>query len=190
VGATAINDEMKMACVHAIAELARMEASDVAAQAYGGQAPKFGRDYLIPQPFDPRLLVQLAPAVAQAAMDSGWPTRPIEDLDAYREKLSQYVFRTGLVMKPVFDARAQDPKRVVFAEGEEETVLRAVQTIVDDGLARPILVGRPAVVEMRIERAGLRIRADEDFESGQPRIRSAFQGILADLSTRSPSGAA
>ena len=179
VGATAINDEMKMACVHAIAELARMEASDVAAQAYGGQAPKFGRDYLIPQPFDPRLLVHLAPAVAKAAMESGVATRPIKNLDAYRERLSQYVFRTGLVMKPIFDAARKDPRRVVFAEGEEETVLRAIQTIVDDGLARPILVGRPKVVEMRIERAGLRIRPNEHFElvnpESDPRFREYWQ---------------
>ncbi|NKI35641.1 NADP-dependent malic enzyme [Wenzhouxiangella sp. XN79A] len=175
VGATVINDEMKMACVHAIAELARMEASDVAAAAYGGEATKFGPDYLIPQPFDPRLLVQLAPAVAKAAMDSGVATRPIEDLEAYRERLSQYVFRTGLLMKPVFDAARKDPKRVVFAEGEEETVLRAVQTIVDDGLARPILVGRPSVVDMRIERAGLRIRAGEHFELVNPESDPRFK---------------
>ncbi len=175
VGATVINDEMKMACVHAIAELARMEASDVAAAAYGGEATKFGPDYLIPQPFDPRLLVQLAPAVAKAAMDSGAATRPIDDLEAYRERLSQYVFRTGLLMKPVFDAARKDPKRVVFAEGEEETVLRAVQTIVDDGLARPILVGRPSVVDMRIERAGLRIRAGEHFELVNPESDPRFK---------------
>jgi malate dehydrogenase (oxaloacetate-decarboxylating)(NADP+) len=175
VGATSINDEMKMACVHAIAELARMEASDVAAQAYGGQVPKFGRDYLIPQPFDPRLLVHLAPAVAQAAMDSGVATRPMEDMEAYRERLSQYVFRTGLVMKPVFDRARREPKRVVFAEGEEETVLRAVQTIVDDALARPILVGRPSVVDMRIERAGLRIRPGKDFELVNPESDPRFK---------------
>jgi len=179
VGATTINDEMKMACVHAIAELARMEASDVAAQAYEGQETKFGPDYLIPQPFDPRLLMQLAPAVAQAAMDSGVATRPIGDMDAYRERLNQYVFRTGLLMKPVFDAARAEPKRVVFAEGEEETVLRAVQTIVDDGLALPILVGRPKVVDMRIERAGLRIRPGEDFElvnpDSDPRFKEYWQ---------------
>lgn len=175
VGATVINDEMKMACVHAIAELARMEASDVSAAAYGGAPTKFGPDYLIPQPFDPRLLVQLAPAVAKAAMESGAATRPIEDLEAYRERLMQYVFRTGLLMKPVFDAARKDPKRVVFAEGEEETVLRAVQTIVDDGLARPILVGRPAVVDMRIERAGLRIRAGEHFDLVNPESDPRFK---------------
>ena len=175
VGASAINDEMKMACVNAIAELARMEASDVAAQAYEGQATKFGPEYLIPQPFDPRLLMQLAPAVAQAAMDSGVAARPIEDMDAYREKLAQYVFRTGLLMKPVFDAARKDPKRVVFAEGEEETVLRAVQTVVDDGLAKPILVGRPEVVEMRIEKAGLRIRPGEHFELVNPQSDPRFK---------------
>ncbi len=175
VGATAINDEMKMACVHAIAELARMEASDVAAQAYGGKAPKFGPDYLIPQPFDPRLLVHLASAVAKAAMDTGVATRPIEDLEAYRERLNQYVFRTGLLMKPVFEAARANPKRVVLAEGEEETVLRAVQTIVDDGLAKPILIGRPKVVDMRIERAGLRIRPGKDFELVNPESDPRFK---------------
>lgn len=175
VGATGINDEMKMACVHAIAELARMEASDVAAEAYGGQETKFGPDYLIPQPFDPRLLTQLAPAVAQAAMDSGIATRPIEDMNAYRERLNQYVFRTGLLMKPVFDAARNDPRRVVFAEGEEETVLRAVQTLVDDGLARPILIGRPSVVDMRIERAGLRVRPGEHFELVNPESDPRFK---------------
>ena len=186
VGATSINDEMKMACVHAIAELARMEASDVSAAAYGGEAPRFGPEYLIPQPFDPRLLVQLAPAVAQAAMDSGVATRSI-DLDAYRERLSQYVFRTGLLMKPVFDSARRDPKRVVFAEGEEETVLRAVQSVIDDGLARPILIGRPSVVDMRIERAGLRIRAGTDFElvnpESDPRFKEYWQTFY-DLTQR------
>jgi len=175
VGATAINDEMKTACVSAIAELARMEVSDVAAQAYEGESVTFGRDYLIPQPFDPRLLVQLAPAVAKAAMESGVATRPIEDLEAYRERLNQYVFRTGLLMKPVFEAARNNPKRVVFAEGEEETVLRAVQTIVDDGLAKPILIGRPAVVEMRIERAGLRLKINEHFELVNPESDPRFK---------------
>ncbi len=175
VGSKVINDEMKMACVHAIAELARMEASDVSAAAYGGKAPKFGPDYLIPQPFDPRLLVHLAPAVARAAMDTGVATRPIEDMEAYREKLTQYVFKTGLLMKPVFEAARKDPKRVVFAEGEEETVLRAVQTVIDDGLARPILIGRPKVVDMRIEKAGLRIRPGQDFELVNPESDPRFR---------------
>jgi malate dehydrogenase (oxaloacetate-decarboxylating)(NADP+) len=164
VGATTINEAMKVACVHAIAELARREGSDIAARAYGGKPPHFGADYLIPQPFDPRLLVQLAPAVAKAAMESGVATRPIQDLRAYSDKLMQFVFRTGLVMKPVFERAKNDPKRVVYAEGEEETVLRAVQTVVDEGLAKPILIGRPEVIARRIERVGLRLQAGRDFE--------------------------
>ncbi|HEX4481168.1 MAG TPA: NADP-dependent malic enzyme [Rudaea sp.] len=164
VGATTINEEMKVACVHAIAGLARREMSDVAARAYGDQLLSFGPEYLIPQPFDPRLLVALAPAVAQAAMDSGVATRPITDMVAYTEKLSQFVFRTGLVMKPVFDRAKGDVKRVVYSEGEEDTILRAVQHLVDDKLARPILIGRPAIIERRINRLGLRIRAGEHFE--------------------------
>ncbi|MDN5924616.1 MAG: NADP-dependent malic enzyme, partial [Xanthomonadales bacterium] len=165
VGATGINEAMKVACVHAIADLAQREASDVAARAYGtGKPAKFGPEFLIPQPFDPRLLVQLAPAVAQAAMDSGVATRPIADMDAYRQKLLSFVFRTGLLMKPVFERAKADPKRVVYAEGEEDTVLRAVQTVVDEGLARPVLVGRPEVIARRIKRAGLRIEAGRDFE--------------------------
>jgi malate dehydrogenase (oxaloacetate-decarboxylating)(NADP+) len=164
VGATTINEAMKVACVHAIAELARRELSDVAARAYGDQMFSFGPDYLIPQPFDPRLLVSLAPAVAKAAMDSGVATRPMADLDAYRERLSQFVFRTGLVMKPVFERAKSAPQRVVYAEGEEDTILRAVQTVVDEKLARPILIGRPAVIQKRIQRLGLRIRAGEHFE--------------------------
>ncbi|QBB69204.1 NADP-dependent malic enzyme [Pseudolysobacter antarcticus] len=164
VGATTVNEAMKIACVRAIAELARREMSDVAARAYGGKSLSFGPEYLIPQPFDPRLLVSLAPAVAKAAMDSGVATRPIADLEAYRERLSQFVFRTGFVMKPVFEHAKEDPKRVVYGEGEEEIVLRAVQTVVDEGLARPILIGRPAVIERRIQRIGLRIRPGIDFE--------------------------
>jgi malate dehydrogenase (oxaloacetate-decarboxylating)(NADP+) len=164
VGATTINEAMKVACVHAIAELARREGSDVAARAYGGQMPTFGPDYLIPQPFDPRLLVQLAPAVARAAMESGVATRPIDDLRAYHEKLNAFVFRTTLLMKPVFERAKADPKRVVYAEGEEETVLRAVQLVVDEGLAKPVLIGRPAVIEQRIQRLSLRLRPGVDFE--------------------------
>ncbi len=164
VGATTINEAMKVACVHAIAELARREASDVAARAYGGRMCSFGPEYLIPQPFDPRLLTQLAPAVAQAAMDSGVATRPIEDMEAYQDALESKVFRTGLMMKPVFDHARSDPRRVVYAEGEEEVVLRAVQHVVDEHIAKPILVGRPAVIEQRIERMGLRLVAGRDFE--------------------------
>jgi malate dehydrogenase (oxaloacetate-decarboxylating)(NADP+) len=164
VGASVINEQMKVACVKAIAELARREASDVSARAYGGKPPSFGPEYLIPQPFDPRLLIQLPPAIAQAAMDSGVAERPIQDFPAYIDQLTSFVFRTGLLMKPVFDRAKADPKRVVYAEGEEETTLRAVQTVVDEGLARPILVGRPDVIERRIARAGLRLKPGVDFE--------------------------
>jgi malate dehydrogenase (oxaloacetate-decarboxylating)(NADP+) len=179
VGATGINEAMKLACVHAIADLARKEVSDVASIAAGGSEVSFGPDYIIPQPFDPRLVVQLAPAVAKAAMDSGIATRPIEDLEAYREKLSQFVFRTGLLMKPVFDRARADLKRVVYAEGEEETVLRAVQTVVDEGLAVPVLIGRPAVIATRIERMGLRIVPGQHFElvniDDDPRFNEYWQ---------------
>ena len=164
VGATTINEAMKVACVHAIAALARREMSDVAARAYGDQQLEFGPDYLIPQPFDPRLLVSLAPAVAQAAMDSGVATRPIADMPAYIEQLNTFVFRTGLLMKPVFDRAKAELKRIAYAEGEEDTILRAVQHLVDEHMARPILIGRPAVIERRIQRLNLRIRAGRDFE--------------------------
>jgi len=167
VGATTINEEMKRACVQAIAELARREASDLGS-AYSGETPRFGPDYLIPRPFDPRLLISLAPAVAEAAMRSGVATRPLTDVAAYREQLSQFVFRTGLLMKPMFDRARSELKRVVFAEGEEETVLRAVQTVVDEGLARPILIGRPGVIESRVKRLGLRLRAGTDYELTNP----------------------
>lgn len=179
VGATTINEPMKVACVHAIAALARREVSDVAARAYGGKPLSFGADYLIPQPFDPRLLVELAPAVAQAATISGVATRPIADLNAYREKLTSFVFRTGLIMKPVFDRAKADPKRVVYAEGEEETVLRAVQVVVDEGFCRPILIGRPEVIEKRIQRIGLRMQSGVDFEmcniNDDPRFNDYWQ---------------
>lgn len=175
VGATAINEEMKLACVHALAELARKESSDVAARAYGGKSVSFGPDYLIPQPFDQRLPMYLAPAVAKAAMDTGVATLPIKDLGAYRERMEQFVFRTGLVMKPLFEAAKANLKRVVYAEGEEEVILRAVQSVVDDGLARPILIGRPQVVARRIQRLGLRIKAGEDFELVNPQKDSRFK---------------
>jgi len=164
VGATTINEAMKVACVHAIADLARREMSDIAARAYGDQQLTFGPEYLIPQPFDPRLLVSLAPAVAQAAMDSGVATRPMQDMPAYVERLGQFVFRTGLLMKPVFDRCKSDQRRIVYAEGEEDTILRAVQHLVDENMARPILIGRPSVIERRIARLHLRIRAGQDFE--------------------------
>jgi malate dehydrogenase (oxaloacetate-decarboxylating)(NADP+) len=168
VGATTINEEMKLACVYALAELAQAEGSDIVAEAYGEEPPSFGPDYLIPKPFDPRLILKLAPAVAQAAMDSGVATRPIEDFDAYREKLGQFVFRSGLVMRPLFTRAKRAPKRIVYAEGEEERVLRAVQVVVDEGFAQPILVGRAEVISSRIERLGLRIRQGDHFEVVDP----------------------
>jgi malate dehydrogenase (oxaloacetate-decarboxylating)(NADP+) len=181
VGATCINEDMKRACVYAIAELARKEASDLGS-AYSGETPRFGADYLIPRPFDPRLLISLAPAVAKAAMLSGVATRPIADIHAYREQLSQFVYRTGLLMRPMFERARADLKRVVYAEGEEETVLRAVQTVVDDGLARPILIGRPAVIERRIEKLGLRLKQGVDFDltnlDDDPRFNDYWQHYL------------
>ncbi|MFC5576935.1 NADP-dependent malic enzyme [Lysobacter niabensis] len=178
VGATEINEAMKLACVRAIAAIARMESSDLAG-AYGGEIPKFGPEYLIPRPFDPRLLTLLAPAVARAAMDSGMATRPILDMKAYEEKLGTFIYRTGLIMKPVYDRARSDRKRVVYAEGEEETVLRAVQTVIDEELAFPIIIGRPEVIEQRIARLGLRMRAGEDFEltniNSDPRFDEYWQ---------------
>ncbi|MET4728239.1 malate dehydrogenase (oxaloacetate-decarboxylating)(NADP+) [Lysobacter enzymogenes] len=178
VGATVINEDMKLACVRAIAALARMESSDLGS-AYGGDVPTFGPEYLIPRPFDPRLLVMLAPAVAKAAMESGVAARPIVDMDAYEEKLSQYIYRTGLLMKPVYDRARADRKRVVYAEGEEETVLRAVQTVIDEELAFPILIGRPDVIDTRIKRLGLRMREGVDFEltniNDDPRFNDYWQ---------------
>ncbi len=168
VGATTINEEMKLACVEAIADLTMQESSDVVVAAYGGKPLRFGRDYLIPKPFDPRLISRIAPAVAKAAMDSGVATRPIEDFMAYRLRLNQFVFQSGLVMKPLFEQARRSQKRVVYAEGEQERVLRAVQVVVDDGLAAPILIGRRKVVAMRIRRLGLRLKVDEHFELVDP----------------------
>ncbi len=168
VGATRINEAMKIAAVRALCELAQAEPNDVVAAAYGGQNLSFGPDYLIPRPFDPRLIVEIATAVAKAAMESGVAERPIEDFKAYRERLSQFVFRSGLLMKPMFEAARRYPRRVVFAEGEDERVLRAAQVIVDDGLAKPILIGRPEVVGRRIQKLGLRIRPGEQFELVDP----------------------
>ncbi|MEO5337172.1 MAG: NADP-dependent malic enzyme [Magnetospirillum sp. WYHS-4] len=168
VGATTINEAMKQACLKAIANLAKAESVEAVAKAYKGEDLTFGPDYLIPKPFDPRLIVEIAPAVAKAAMDSGVATRPIADFEAYREKLSRFVFRSGLLMKPVYERARKDPRRLVYAEGEEPRVLRAVQMAVDEGLALPILVGRPEVIEKRIERLGLRIRPGQDFEVTNP----------------------
>lgn len=168
VGATAINDEMKLACVYALAELAQVESDETVIQAYGGQELNFGPEYLIPKPFDPRLLVKLAEAVARAAMDSGVATRPIEDFESYRQELSEFVFRSGIVMKPIFDKAKQNPRRVVYAEGESKRVLRAVQNATDEKIVNPILVGRRNVVALRIEQLGLRLKIDEDFELVDP----------------------
>lgn len=164
VGATAINEEMKLAAVHAIAELALAEQSEVVASAYGDQELSFGPEYLIPKPFDPRLIVKIAPAVAKAAMDSGVATRPIEDFNAYQEKLEEFVYKTNLFMKPIFSQARKDPKRVVLAEGEDTRVLHATQELVTLGLAKPILIGRPSVIEMRIQKLGLQIQPGRDFE--------------------------
>jgi malate dehydrogenase (oxaloacetate-decarboxylating)(NADP+) len=175
VGATAITTEMELAAVEAIAALAQAETSDVVANAYGGEQLKFGADYIIPRPFDPRLIARIAPAVARAAMESGVAARPIADLEAYEESLGHFVYHSGLIMKPLFVAAKSAPKRVVYAEGEDERVLRAAQTVVDEGLAHPVLVGRPQVVERRIERLGLRIRAGREFDLVNPEFDPRYR---------------
>jgi malate dehydrogenase (oxaloacetate-decarboxylating)(NADP+) len=168
VGATTISDEMEVAAVRAIAELAQAETSEQVALAYGIESISFGPEYIIPRPFDPRLIARVAPAVAKAAMDSGVATRPIADLDAYRESLSQFVYHSGLIMKPLFTAAKKAPRRVVYAEGEDERVLRAAQIVVDEGLAKPTLIGRPQVIEQRLERLGLRVRPGKEVELVNP----------------------
>ena len=180
VGATTINEAMKVAAVKAIAELALAEASDAVAAAYGAEDLAFGPEYLIPKPFDPRLIVKVAPAVAQAAMDSGVASRPIADMAAYRQQLTEFVYHTGLFMRPVFAAAKKNPARVVFCEGEDERVLSAVQTVIDEGLARPILIGRPNVVEKRIEKFGLRMAAGRDFELVNPDSDSRYKDLWQD----------
>ncbi len=174
-GATKINEAMKLASVREIAALAKAEVSIEVASAYAGRELKFGPEYLIPTPFDVRLILQLAPAVAQAAAESGVATRPIADLDAYRQSLMRFVYQTGMFMRPVFAAARAHPARVVYAEGEDERVLRAVQTVLDEHLAQPILVGRPEVVRMRIERAGLRLAPGRDFELVDPQQDPRFR---------------
>src|SRR5690606_33840744 len=188
VGATAINEEMKRAAVRAIAGLAREEPSDVAARAYTGETPIFGPDYLIPSPFDPRLILRIAPAVAKAAMESGVAARPIEDMEAYLDRLYRFVFRSGLVMKPVFSAaKAAGAKRVIYADGEAERVLRAAQVVLEEGVAQPILIGRPNVVDTRLRRYGLKIRAGRDFElinpEDDPRYRH-YVDLLINIAGR------
>uniref|UniRef100_UPI002402B21A phosphate acyltransferase n=1 Tax=Alcaligenes xylosoxydans xylosoxydans TaxID=85698 RepID=UPI002402B21A len=179
VGATTITREMEKAAVYAIAELAEEEQNEVVAAAYGTFDISFGPEYLIPKPFDPRLIVRIAPAVAKAAMEGGVATRPLPDLEAYEEQLQQFVYHSGAFMKPLFSAakrivREGGPARIVFAEGEDERVLRAVQVVVDEGLARPILVGRPSVLLTRIEKLGLRLRLGEDVEVTNPEYDERF----------------
>jgi malate dehydrogenase (oxaloacetate-decarboxylating)(NADP+) len=182
VGATAINTEMERAAVEAIAALAREAPSDVAARAYGGEVSTFGAGSLIPNPFDPRLILRIAPAVAKAAMDSGVATRPIADFARYQDRLNEFVFRSGFIMKPVFAQAKTAPQRIVYAEGEDERILRATQAVVEEALARPILIGRPAVVETRLERFGLSIRPGRDFElinpEEDPRYRIYVQAYV------------
>ena len=180
VGATKITEEMKLACVKAIAELTQAEQSDVVAMAYEGQELSFGPEYIIPKPFDPRLITRIAPAVAKAAMDSGVATRPITDFDAYRQQLTNFVYHSGFVMKPVFAAAKAAPRRVIYAEGEDERVLRAVQVVVDERLANPILIGRPEVVEMRLKRFGLRIRPGKDFELVNPESDARYREVWTE----------
>ena len=187
-GASAINEEMKIAAVRAIAALAREEPSDVAARAYSGETPVFGPDFLIPSPFDPRLILRIAPAVAKAACDSGVATRPIADLDAYIDRLNRFVFRSGLVMKPVFAAaRSATVKRVIYADGEDERVLRAAQVVLEEGIAEPILIGRPHVIDVRLKRYGLKIRPEKDFglinPEDDPRYRHYVE-LLMELGGR------
>jgi malate dehydrogenase (oxaloacetate-decarboxylating)(NADP+) len=187
VGATLINDEMEIAAVRAIAELAQAETSEQVALAYGIESISFGPEYIIPRPFDPRLIARVAPAVAKAAMDSGVATRPLADLEAYTQSLSQFVYHSGLIMKPLFTAAKAAPRRVVYAEGEDERVLRATQIVVDEGLAKPILIGRPQVIEQRLERLGLRVRPNKEFELVNPEFDPRYRdywSTYAQLSAR------
>ncbi|HTY99251.1 MAG TPA: NADP-dependent malic enzyme [Rhodocyclaceae bacterium] len=180
VGATTITEAMKLAAVRALAELAQAETSDVVASAYGGESLRFGPEYLIPKPFDPRLIVKIAPAVAEAAMASGVATRPIADLAAYRDRLNNFVYHSGFVMKPVFAAAKQAPKRVIYCEGEDERVLHAVQAVLDEGLAQPIVIGRPEVIQKRLLRAGLRLSAGRDFQVVNPSSDSRYKELWQD----------
>ncbi|MBP1850981.1 NADP-dependent malic enzyme [Rhizobium halophytocola] len=178
-GATTINEEMKMAAVRAIAALAREEASEAAARAYGGEAPVFGPTYLIPSPFDPRLILRIAPAVAKAAEESGVARRPITDHDTYLDQLNRFVFRSGFIMKPIFaTAKLASKRRVIFAEGEDERVLRAAQALVEENAAEPILIGRPQIIETRLKRFGLRIRQDTDFDVINPEDDPRFRDYV------------
>jgi malate dehydrogenase (oxaloacetate-decarboxylating)(NADP+) len=180
VGATTINEAMKLAAVEAIAELARMEASEVVARAYGGAAPVFGPEYIIPKPFDPRLILQVAPAVARAAMQSGVALDPIDDLEAYRSDLERFVFRSGQLMRPVFEAARKSKGRVVYTEGEDERVLRAVQTVVDEGIAEPVLLGRRDEIAARVRDMGLRMKLGGNVQVLDPAVdHDVFDPLVA-----------
>ena len=179
VSASAINEEMKIAAVHAIARLAHEPPSDVVARAYGGQSRLYGKDNLIPSPFDPRLILRIAPAVAKAAMDSGVARKPIEDFQAYQDRLSRFVYRSGFIMKPLMEAARKNPKRVIYADGEDERVLSAIQTIREEGIANPIVIGRPEVIAMRLSRYGLTIRPGKDFEIVDPDDDPRYRDYVA-----------
>jgi malate dehydrogenase (oxaloacetate-decarboxylating)(NADP+) len=183
-GATTINEEMKLAAVRAIAQLAREAPSDVVARAIGGEARTFGAQSLIPSPFDPRLILWIAPAVAKAAMDTGVARHPIADIEAYKDQLSRFVFRSGFIMKPLFQRAKEDLKRVIYADGEDERVLRATQVVVEEALAYPILIGRPAVVEARLKRHGLSARPGHDFELVNPDDDPRYRDYVADYVRR------
>jgi malate dehydrogenase (oxaloacetate-decarboxylating)(NADP+) len=182
-GATTINEEMKLACVKALADLAMAETSDIVQAAFGGEAGTFGPEKLLPKPFDPRLIIEIAPAIAKAAMDTGVATRPIKDFDEYRRKLTAFVFRSGQVMRPIFDKARADPKRVVYTEGEEVRTLRAAQVVVDDGIAKPILIGRRDVVERGIKDLGLRLAIGENVELVDPQDDPRYADYAQDYHT-------
>lgn len=197
VGATTVNEDMKIACVRAIAAMAHVEATPAAGQKAIDESKRFGRDYLIPGPLEPNLIIEIAPAVAKAAMDTGVATLPIHDMRAYRQQLSEFVYNSAFLMKPIFAKAQKDPKRIVYCEGEDENVLRAVQVVVDEGLAKPILVGRPAIVERQIKLLGLRLTAGTDFElvnpESDPRYKDYWQfyyqknqrrGVTVELARR------
>ncbi|MGD9476568.1 NADP-dependent malic enzyme [Shinella sp. G-2] len=180
-GARTINEEMKMAAVRAIASLAREEVSDVAARAYSGDTPSFGPNYLIPSPFDQRLILRIAPAVARAAAETGVALRPITDFDAYLDQLNRFVWRSGFIMKPIFAAaKKAEKKRVIFAEGEDERVLRAAQVLLEEDIAKPILIGRPQIIETRLKRYGLRVRPHVDFEVVNPDDDPRYRDYVDD----------
>jgi malate dehydrogenase (oxaloacetate-decarboxylating)(NADP+) len=181
VGATTINEEMKIAAVAAIADLTKEEPSEAAAGAYSGITPTFGPEYLIPSPFDPRLILRIAPAVAEAAMKSGVATRPIKDFEAYYDSLNRFVFRSGLVMKPIIEKASTKSKRVIFSDGEDERVLRAAEIAIEDKLCQPILIGRPEVIKERLKRFGLSIKPGKDFEVINPQRDERYRDYVSTL---------